>query len=78
LLATALRVASCVIAPGLVVVGGEAGLAPGFLAGLRAAMADAPPGGPRLRPVRAALGRDAALVGAAAFARTADAAWRRP
>ena len=78
LLATALRVASCVIAPGLVVVGGEAGLAPGFLAGLRAAVADALPGGPRLRPVRAALGRDAALVGAAAFARTADAAWRRP
>jgi hypothetical protein len=41
-------------------------------------MADAPPGGPRPRLVRAVLGRDAALVGAAAFVRTADAAWRRP
>jgi N-acetylmannosamine-6-phosphate 2-epimerase / N-acetylmannosamine kinase len=77
-LAAVLRMSGCVIAPGLVVVGGEAGLAPGFLARLRAALADAPPDGPRLRPVRAALGRDAALVGAAAFARTADAAWRRP
>lgn len=74
LLAATLRMSGCVVAPGLVVVGGAGGLVPGFLGGLRAALAGAPPGGPRLRIVRAGLGGDAALVGAAAFARMADGA----
>lgn len=74
LLAAALRMSGCVLAPGLAVVGGEAGLAPGFAALLRKALAEAPPAAPRLRVVRAGLGSDAALVGAAAFARTADGA----
>jgi N-acetylmannosamine-6-phosphate 2-epimerase/N-acetylmannosamine kinase len=70
-LAGALRDVQRLVDPELVVVGGGVGLAPGFLDLVESALG--PAGADPARPVlvRAALGRDAGLVGAAEFARAA-------
>jgi predicted NBD/HSP70 family sugar kinase len=67
-LARALRDARWLLDPERVAIGGSVGLASGYLARLRAALAELEPDASPLDLVPAALGGDAGLIGAAAFA----------